>query len=215
MEALLSGQGTVREDRGLCGPAQISSGAGDVVIEAILVTDRPTWAPHNREPGITPVMPSSALPAQLDLPRERPRRTDGGCALLVDRHLQAPRHRSLRVTPRHSPSPADPSRGSARGAAARHLVRVASLGTPEESRLSRRIGKRVESEPSERASWLRPSTSGAHPCGGVTPDPRGVLGAGRPVPPGDDRAGLREQNNDCPEFRQRVKNYLFYVASAA
>ena len=39
MDALLSGQRTVREDRGLCGPTQISSSATDEVIQAILMTD--------------------------------------------------------------------------------------------------------------------------------------------------------------------------------
>jgi transposase len=50
---------------------------------------------------------------------------DGGHPVLLDRHLQAPRHRSLRVPRRRPPSSSVPSGRATRGAVAGHLVPIA------------------------------------------------------------------------------------------
>ena len=62
---------------------------------------------------------------------------DGGHPVLLDRHLQAPRHRSLRVPRRRPPSSSVPSGRATRGAVAGHLVHVASLGTAQDGRVTR------------------------------------------------------------------------------
>ncbi len=117
-------------------------------------------------------------------------RPDGGRPVLLDRHLQAPRHRPFRLSPGRPPSPAVSPRGSARGAAARRLVRVAPRRAAEDGRMHRpRRGRR--SRPGHPLPFLEAQPSGS-PAGSVDrlrscpARPTGIEYASAHTIPGDD-----------------------------